>query len=229
MVTLREAFARSLNSVAVQVLQRVGASSVVRAARRLGITAELKARPSLALGTSEVTLLELTGAYAVFANGGHGVFPYGIRAIRDSRGKVLYRRKGGGPGRVVAPRHVARMTDLLRACVVWGTCRKADPGRPAAGKTGTSQNSRDAWFVGFTAELVAGVWVGNDDGRPMKEVTGGGLPARLWHDVMTRALDGRPPRPLPGLQAPVPSGKPPAQAVAQAPVPAATGRARAPA
>jgi len=199
-VTLREAFARSLNSVAVQVARRVGIEEVIRTARRLGIASDLKAHPSLALGTSEVSLLELTGAYAVFANGGHGVFPYGIREIRDSAGQVLYRRRGGGAGEVVAPRHVARMTDILRANVVWGTGKAANPGRPAAGKTGTSQDSRDAWFVGFTAGLVSGVWVGNDDGRPMKQVTGGTLPAKIWRRVTERALEGEPARPLPGLE-----------------------------
>jgi penicillin-binding protein 1A len=199
-VTLREAFARSLNSVAVQVLQRVGAEKVAETAHRLGISADLKAHPSLALGTSEVSLLELTGAYAVFANRGHAVFPHGIEEIRDSEGRVLYRRQSSGTGRVVQPRHLQRVTDLLRANVEWGTGKSAAPGRPAAGKTGTSQDFRDAWFIGFTAELVTGVWVGNDDGRPMDLVTGGSLPAQLWHRTTVAALKGQPPQPLPGME-----------------------------
>jgi len=198
-VTLREAFARSLNSVAVRLIARVGVDRVVRTARRLGITTDLERHPSLALGTSEVTLLDLTGAYATFANGGNGVLPYGITRIRTRGGKVLYERAGSGPGRLVAPRHVRRMTDLLRANVVWGTGDGADPDRPAAGKTGTTQNARDAWFVGFTAELVAGVWMGNDDGAPMHGVTGGSLPADIWRRTVTRVLKGTPPEPLPGL------------------------------
>ncbi|MEE8500703.1 MAG: PBP1A family penicillin-binding protein [Kiloniellales bacterium] len=197
-VSLREAFARSLNSVAVRVSERVGRARVAAAARRLGITSELAVRPSLALGASEVTLLELTGAYAVFANRGHGVWPYGIAEIRGPEGEVLYRRAGGGPGRLMSPGVVDRMTDLMAAVIAWGSGKAADPGRPAAGKTGTSQDFRDAWFVGFSAELVAGVWLGNDDGAPMDRVSGGSLPAALWGRVVARALEGVPPRPLPG-------------------------------
>ena len=197
-VTLREAFARSLNSVAVQVAQGVGPKKVAAAAKRLGITTPLEATPSLALGASEVTLLELTGAYATLANGGNGVFPFGIQRIVSREGVMLYDRSGAGPGRLVSPRDLGRMNDMLQATVGWGTGRRADPGRPAAGKTGTSQDFRDAWFLGFTADLVAGVWVGNDDGKPMKEVTGGSLPADIWKGVMVRALDGVPPRSLQG-------------------------------
>src|SRR5690606_28727622 len=154
---------------------------------------------SIALGTSEVTPLELTAAFATFANSGWGVLPYAIIEVRDGRNKVLYRRSGSGPGRVVAERHVAEMNDLLRAVIAWGTGRSADIGRPAAGKTGTSQDFRDAWFVGYTPELVTGVWVGNDDSTPMKGVTGGSMPAQIWRDVMAEALKGVPPRALPGV------------------------------
>jgi penicillin-binding protein 1A len=198
-VTLREAFARSLNSVAVKLIREVGVETVARTARRLGIGADLTDDPSLALGTSEVSLLDLAGAYAVIANGGHGVFPFGVREIRTSDGAVLYRRQGGGPGRVVEPRHIARLTDVMRANVVWGTGKRAKPGRPAAGKTGTTQNSRDAWFVGFTAGLIAGVWMGNDDGAPMRDVTGGTLPAEAWRRTVAAISQGTPAKPLPGL------------------------------
>ncbi|MFQ5774809.1 MAG: transglycosylase domain-containing protein [Kiloniellaceae bacterium] len=196
-VTLREAFARSLNSVAVRLSEKVGRGRVAAAARRLGITSDLAVRPSIALGASEVTLLELTGAYAVFANHGAGVWPYAIEEIRGPGGELLYRRAGGGPGRVVQPRVVDKMANLMTAVVTWGSGKAANPARPAAGKTGTSQEFRDAWFVGFTADFVAGVWLGNDDGTPTKSVTGGSLPARLWRRVMVRALEGVPPRPLP--------------------------------
>jgi len=201
-VTLREALTRSLNSVAVRVSERVGRDKVVAVAHRLGITSKLAARPSIALGTSEVSLLELTAAYAAFANDGDGVWPYGIVEIRDDGGRILYRRAGSGPGRVVERRYVAAMNDLLRAVIAWGTGKAARLDRPAAGKTGTSQDFRDAWFVGYTADLVAGVWVGNDDGEPMAEITGGTIPARLWRSFMADALAGRPALPLPGVAEP---------------------------
>ncbi len=197
-VTLREAFARSLNSVAVRVSETAGRDRVVAAARRLGITSELAAHPAIALGASEVTLIELTGAYATFANQGRGAWPYGILEVRGPAGAVLYARAGGGPGRLVSPRTVEDMTDMMAATVAWGTGKAANPGRPAAGKTGTSQDFRDAWFVGYTAEVVAGVWLGNDDGAAMDRVSGGSLPAALWGRVVARALDGVPARPLPG-------------------------------
>ena len=201
-VTLREAFARSLNSVAVQLYLTTGGKAVERAAERLGITAELNPDPALALGSSEVNLIELTSAYAVFANQGEGVWPHGIEEIRDSAGVVLFRRAGDGPGRAVEPRQVDQMTDLMASVIEWGTGKTAAIGRPAAGKTGTSQEFRDAWFMGFTAELVTGVWVGNDDGKPMDKVTGGSLPALIWRSVMAKGLEGAPVRPLPGGGAP---------------------------
>jgi penicillin-binding protein 1A len=197
-VTLREAFARSLNSVAVQLYLKTGGTAVEKAAARLGITADLNPDPALALGSSEVNLLELTQAYAVFANQGQGVWFRGIDEIRDSDGAVLFRRSGDGPGRVVDPRQVNQMNDMMTAVLEWGTGKSAAFGRPAAGKTGTSQDFRDAWFMGFTAELVTGVWVGNDDNKPMDKVTGGTLPALIWRSVMSKALEGTPQQPLPG-------------------------------
>jgi len=182
----------------VRLNQEVGSEKTAAVARRLGITSDLALHPSIALGASEVTLLELTGAYAVFDNKGSGVLPYGIEEIRGADGKLLYRREGGGPGRVVQPAEVDQMVNLMTATVVWGSGKAANPGRPAAGKTGTSQDFRDAWFIGFTADFVAGVWLGNDDGSPTKHVTGGSLPAQLWRRIMVRALEGVPPRTLPG-------------------------------
>ncbi len=197
-VTLREGFARSLNSVAVRLTEQVGRERVAEAARRLGITSDLEVAPSLALGASEVTLLELANAYATFANGGRGVWPFGILEIRDVTGRVLYRRRGEGPGPLVGAYNVDLMTNLMTASVEWGTGKAAQIGRPAAGKTGTSQEFRDAWFIGFTRELVAGAWFGNDDGRPMAAVTGGGLPAKLWARILRRALENHAPQPLAG-------------------------------
>ncbi len=196
-VTLSEAMAESLNTVAVRVAGKAGYARVVDTARRLGVTSELDATPSLALGAGEITLLELTGAYAVFANGGLGVWPYGISEIRDREGRVLYRRTGSGPGRVIEPRYVTAMNRMLMKVTTEGTGKAAILDRPAAGKTGTSQNFRDAWFVGFTADLVTGIWMGNDDASPTRKVTGGSLPARTWQSYMTAAHTGVPARSLP--------------------------------
>ncbi|MCZ6603776.1 MAG: penicillin-binding transpeptidase domain-containing protein, partial [Alphaproteobacteria bacterium] len=196
-VTMREALARSLNAATVRLAREVGFTRVLATARRLGVASDLSPHPSLALGAGEVTLTELTGAYAVFANGGFGVTPYGIVAIRDADGRLLYRRgHGGATGRLIQPAHVAMMHDMLGAVLAWGTGRGAALSRPAAGKTGTSQQFRDAWFVGYTADLVAGTWVGNDANRPMDGITGGRLPATIWRAFMARAHAGIRPAPL---------------------------------
>ncbi|HVO04566.1 MAG TPA: PBP1A family penicillin-binding protein [Candidatus Cybelea sp.] len=196
-VTLREAFARSLNSVAVQLSERAGRSNVIATAKRLGIDTPLGNDASIALGTSETTVLEMTAAYATFANRGEGVLPYGITRIATRDGKVLYQRSGGGLGTVASPVAVREMLDVMSATVDWGTGKHAQIDRPAAGKTGTSQNYHDAWFIGLTAQLVTGVWVGNDDNQPMNKVTGGSLPVDIWHDYMLEALAGTPPQPIP--------------------------------
>jgi penicillin-binding protein 1A len=176
-ITLSDALARSSNSVAVQLTHEVSPGQVARVARRLGITANLLEVPALALGTSEVTPLELVTAYTPFANGGIGVIPHAITKISTSSGKILYERRGSGVGRVMTPEANADMTQMLVRTVTDGTGTAARlPQRPMGGKTGTSQDYRDAWFVGFTADLVTGVWIGNDDNTPMKRATGGGIP-----------------------------------------------------
>jgi penicillin-binding protein 1A len=201
-VTVAEAIALSLNSVAAQVVQRVGVNNVIATARQLGITADLSNDASIALGTSEVSLIELTAAYAPFASGGTGAWPYGIVEIRDAHGGVIYRRDGSGPGQVIDPAVAGTMNQLLSGVIAFGTGKAAKLDRPAAGKTGTTQDSRDALFVGYTADLVCGVWFGNDDDSPMKRVTGGTLPAHAWHDFMSAATRGMPVKPLPGENAP---------------------------
>jgi penicillin-binding protein 1A len=196
-ITLARALARSSNSVAVQLTHQAGPRAVARVARRLGINSDLNAVPALALGTSEVTPLELTGAYAAIANAGRGVLPYTVVRIRTASGKVLYRRAGSGMGRVLPDWEAAEMTAMLEDTIAGGTGRAAALGaRPVAGKTGTTQDFRDAWFVGFTADLVCGVWIGNDNGQPMKAATGGTLPARVFRNFMTAAHAGLPSRPL---------------------------------
>ncbi len=196
-VTLQQALAQSINVVAVRVARRVGYGTVVDTARRLGVTSNLQPVPSMALGTAGLSLLELTAAYGTFANGGYGVWPYGITEISDNTGAVLYRRQGSGPGRVITPWAAGTMNAMLSDVINSGTGKNARLQRPAAGKTGTSQNFGDAWFIGYSADLVAGVWMGNDDVAPMKKVTGGGLPAIAWRDFMVSAHRKTPPRALP--------------------------------
>ncbi|MCC7274116.1 MAG: PBP1A family penicillin-binding protein [Alphaproteobacteria bacterium] len=201
--TLAEALAQSINTVSAQLVQRVGVDRVIAVAHRLGITSELGRDASIALGTSEVTPVELAGALAPFANGGEGVIPYAIREIRDRQSHVLYLRTGSGPRRVVNAEYVAEMNRMLAGTIAGGTARAAAIGRPAAGKTGTTQDYRDAWFAGWTPELVGVVWVGNDDGKSMRRVTGGGLPASIWRNFMTEALKGVPTHDFPVYAAPV--------------------------
>ncbi len=197
-MTLRTALAKSVNTVAVQVAREAGIRNVVAAARRLGLQEELPSNLSLALGSGSVNLLELTAAYATFANGGYGVIPHGIEEVRAETGDELYRRQGSGIGRVVDAHVVGQMNNMLKAVMAYGTGRNSALGeRPSGGKTGTSQDFRDAWFVGYTADLVVGVWVGNDNGAPMEKVTGGTLPAHIWHDFMMRTQAGVPIAQLP--------------------------------
>jgi penicillin-binding protein 1A len=226
-VTLREALARSINTVAVRLAMTVGVDRTAETAHRMGIVSELRTDATLALGTSEVTLLELTSAYGAFASGGRLVEPHIVVRVRTGSGRVLYRRPEASPRTVAAAHHVGALNDMLNAALVLGTGKRAAlPMHPACGKTGTAQEFRDAWFVGYTAHLVAGVWVGNDDRRAMKRVMGSTLPARIWREVMVLAHEGRAPLPLPGtvpaVPLPHPTGPPVAfdpEAADQAPEP----------
>jgi penicillin-binding protein 1A len=155
---------------------------VVATARRLGIASRLPASPSLALGTGEVGLLELSAAYAPFFNGGMRVTPHGIAALL--LGGHPERLPPAAPARVIDPAAASAMARMLVAVVARGTGQAAAlPGRAVGGKTGTTQDSRDAWFIGCTGGLVIGIWLGNDDNHPMRDVMGGGLPARLFHQI----------------------------------------------
>ena len=174
-VTLTKALALSLNTVSVRLTMEFSPAAVIRTAYRLGIASKLEPNASIALGTSEVSPLELVSAYAPFANGGLAVVPHVIERITAANGKVLYTRNEQPLGRIVDARYVAMMNEMMAQTLTIGTAHKAAlPGWPAAGKTGTSQDFRDAWFIGYTAHLVTGVWLGNDDGTPTKKVTGGG-------------------------------------------------------
>src|ERR1700690_80321 len=197
-VTLTKALALSLNTVAVRLGLEVGPKTVVATAHRLGITSDLDPVPSIALGSSDVTPLEMVSAYAAFANGGLGVQPHVIARVRTANGKQLYARRNANFGRVIEPQYVAMMNQMMQETLLTGTARKAElPGWQAAGKTGTSQDWRDAWFLGYTSYLVAGVWLGNDDSSPTKKVSGGNLPVEIWSRFMKAALQGVPVAGLP--------------------------------
>jgi penicillin-binding protein 1A len=198
-MTMRAALSRSVNAVAVRLALKLGPSRVATTARRLGIQSPLRKDASLALGTSEVSLLELAGAYDVFANGGHAVEPHVLRRVVTRSGTVLYAYQPQPPVQAVAAPQVTAMTDMLNATLTSGTGKRAALPYAAAAKTGTSQGFRDAWFMGYTAELTTGVWVGNDDGAPMNRVVGGSLPADIWREVMLAAHEARPPAPLQGV------------------------------
>ena len=203
-ITLMQALAHSVNTVAVRLQQQIGSEKVANVAQRLGITSPLRPDASLALGTSEVGLLELCGAYGTLAAGGLAVDPFVVSRIRTVEGDVLYERPEPRPRLLVAPDTIGAINTMLNAAVVSGTGRRAAfPRHQTAGKTGTTQDFRDAWFVGYTAHLVAGVWLGNDDGSPMDHVTGGNLPARIWRGVMETAHASLTPRSLPAIGASV--------------------------
>jgi len=198
-VTLKTALALSLNSVAAQLANAVGPKNVVAVAHRLGITSPLGTDTSIALGTSEVTLLELTSAFTPFANGGYAVVPFSVRRIVTRDGQIIYERNADGLGQAISNRNLGSMNSMMRAVVTEGTAKKAQIANfDIAGKTGTSQDYRDAWFVGYSSYLVGGVWLGNDDNSPTKTVTGGSVPAAIWKDVMEVAHANLSPAPLPG-------------------------------
>jgi len=221
-VTLTKGLSLSLNTVAVRLGLEVGPKTVCETAHRLGITSELEPNATIALGTSAVAPLEMASAYAAFANGGIGVQPHVITKVRTADGKLLYIRRNANFGRVIEPQYVSMMNTMMQETLLTGTARKAElPGWQAAGKTGTSQDFRDAWFVGYTSYLVAAVWLGNDDDSPTKKVSGGNLPVEVWSRFMKAAHQGvpvaalplgtwqpGPPNPLAPLFAPLGGGGP---------------------
>ncbi|HWA31361.1 MAG TPA: PBP1A family penicillin-binding protein, partial [Rhizomicrobium sp.] len=193
-ITVADALAHSVNTITAELGQEVGISTVIEAAKRCGITSPLENNAALALGTSDVTPLEMTRAYAAFANGGYRVYPYFVSEVDDLSGHVLYRRTPPQPQRVIASHVDKDLVAMLYDVVTEGTGRATQlpGGRESAGKTGTTQDYHDAWFVGFTTDYVTTVWIGNDDSSPMKNVTGGSIPAEIWHDVMAYAEKGLP-------------------------------------
>lgn len=197
-VTLVDALASSINTVAARVSERAGRSRVRATAKRMGITTDLAPGPAIALGTSEATLVDMTGVFATIANGGRATDPHGIREIRlREDNTALMRNSGNGGARVLSRRNAGLLTWMLREVIERGTGRRARlPDRDAAGKTGTTQAARDAWFIGFTADYVVGVWMGNDDNSPLTGVAGGGLPAEIWRETMLCLGAATPPQPL---------------------------------
>ncbi len=198
-VTLADALKDSLNIPAVKVSEKVGRDNVRQVASQFGLESDLADGPALALGASESTLIEMTGAYAGILNGGSAVTPYGLTELRLlGENEPLMGAEGGIGERVIQTEAAQQLIWMMEKVVSDGSGKRAQlPGWQAAGKTGTTQAARDAWFIGFTADYVAGVWMGYDDNTPLSGVTGGGLPAEIWHETMVRVHKGIPPSPLP--------------------------------
>ena len=210
-VTVAEALAHSINTVAARLTNEVTPAGVAELAHRFGLKS-IPDRPelSIALGSYEVNLLELTSGYQVFQQGGQRVEPYLIQSITDTRGDSLFAQAGSAGSLVYDQANAATMVRMMEGVLDHGTGVRAAFGRPAAGKTGTTQNFRDAWFVGFTPDWVCGVWVGNDDGQPTNHITGGELPAEIWRRMMLIAHQDLPVRDFPWLPASEPmQGGPP--------------------
>ena len=186
-VTLQQALTKSLNLATVNLSEMLSKSEIIRNAERMGITTDIQNSPSLALGTFEVKVIDMAAAYTVLANGGYAVWPHAIQEIYTRDGFQLYQRNIDSPNRIVKEKHVRQLTSMLEDVISRGTGKRAQIPGFAAGKTGTSQDNRDAWFVGYTDELTTAVWLGNDDNSPMKGVSGANLPAEIWKKVMLSA------------------------------------------
>jgi len=199
-VTLRTAMALSLNTVAAAVAEEIGQERVVEVAQRLGLSAKMEPYPSIALGVTQATPLEMTQAFSIYMRNGKAVSPFLVRSVADSRGAALFVRRPAAAVPVLDERTALAMNNMLGRVVRSGTGTAARLDRDVAGKTGTSENYRDAWFVGYTAELTAGVWIGRDDDKPTGRITGGTLPAMIWAGFMREAVKDTPPQPLPGIE-----------------------------
>ena len=201
-VTLTEALARSLNTPAVRISEAMGRARVREVANKFGLHSDLAEGPALALGASEANLLEMTAAYAGILNGGQAVRPYGIEQLTLlGETAPLFSTSNGMGDRVISERSAQVLTWMMTRVVAEGTGGRARlDGWQVAAKTGTTQAARDAWFIGFTADYVTGVWMGYDDNSPLRGVTGGGLPAEIWRETMQRVHSGQTPRPLPMLE-----------------------------
>jgi penicillin-binding protein 1A len=208
MVTLTDALALSMNTATIRLLEKTGVTRLIDVSRRLGFTQKVAPELAAGLGASEATLIEMTNAYAVIANGGHAIWPYAVLSVEDTAGNILYRHTQVNAARLFAPRDIKNLDSMLVQVVARGTGQAAQLTRGhVAGKTGTSQNYRDAWFIGYTDRLVTGVWMGRDDNTAMQRVSGGGYPARLWRSYMEQAIDQSIPVFSPDLQRSGPSAQ----------------------
>lgn len=182
-VTLEEALMKSLNLATVNLSESLSRKDIIRTAKKMGISTPVENTPSLALGTFEVKVIDMAAAYSAIANGGYATWPHAIKEVYTRDGYQLYQREADTENRILDAGAVKDLTKMLEKVISQGTGRRAKIPGFAAGKTGTTQDYRDAWFVGFTDEYVIAVWVGNDDNSPMKGVTGGTLPAEIWRKI----------------------------------------------
>ncbi|RAK62341.1 transglycosylase domain-containing protein [Phenylobacterium kunshanense] len=216
-ITLETALAKSVNTVAARLADEVGRPAIAQTARRIGIASTVNTDPAMALGTTLVSPLELTQAYAAFSNGGNRVQPYGIERIR-SGGQVIFQKRPPAPAPAVANPALSDLNRMLRTVMTSGTgARAAIPGHDLAGKTGTTSDYKDAWFCGYTGGLASCAWMGRDDGRPMARISGSTAPAQMWRSFMSTALKRIPAQPIPAGPPPV---APPAQPAEEAVLPA---------
>ncbi len=186
-ITLREAFVRSVNSVAAKLTYELGIDKVINMAHKIGIDSEIPNLPSIALGSNEVNLLEMVKSYAVIANGGYAVEPYLLYKVSDNFGNIFYEYIDDKNDKIIKKRTIEEIKNLLNGVVIWGTGKNAYNSEiDLWGKTGTSQNYRDAWFIGFSRDLTIGIWIGNDANKPLNNITGGGFPALIFGEIMEK-------------------------------------------
>jgi penicillin-binding protein 1A len=208
-ITLQTALAQSINTVAARLASQVGTDNVAATAHRLGITTQIQTGPSMALGAVEVKPIDMAQAYAAFSNGGYATKAYGIERIRTASGKVLYDHNLAAQARnpVIGQPALSYMIQMMREVIADGTGVKAKiGGYDLAGKTGTTSDYRDAWFIGYTGGFTAAVWTGRDDNTPMRKVTGGTAPAEIWREFMAASLPRLNVQTIPGSIAPAASG-----------------------
>ena len=186
-ISMEDALEKSVNTVPVQIAKQIGLKSIISTARKLGLIDKISNDYTIILGTSETTLLDLTSAYATFANNGYGVIPHAITKITDSNDNIIYERSGSGVGKLIANDQVENMNQMLRKVIQGGTGANANiPGTYICGKTGTSQNNRDAWFIGYSPDYIAGIWIGNDNNEAMSNSSyGGTIPAKIFKTIMS--------------------------------------------
>ncbi len=202
-VSLTAALQKSINTIPVRLAQSIGRKKIAETARDVGINTEIRLNLSMPLGTNEVTLLDMTGAYSTFAAGGLKATPYAVTDIRTQAGELIYLHERDAPEQqqVADPKKIKQLNMMLNQVVVGGTGRRANLDfTPVAGKTGTNQAYRDAWFVAYTGKIATGVWMGNDNFLPTNRVTGGSIPAQVWHDYMNQAISDRYAKNIPGVK-----------------------------